>query len=455
MSHPRSNVTGPSRRDFFKGSALAAGAAMAGPLAVARGAHAAGSDELKIALVGCGNRGTGAATQALKTKGGVKLWAMADAFGDRLELSLKKLGGGGRVSQGTAAGLARRIDVPPQRRFVGLDAFRQAIDCVDVLVDASPPAFRPQHFEYAVKQGKHVFMEKPLAVDAPGVRKLLAAAAEAKKKNLKVGVGLQRHHQVQYLESIKRIRGGELGKIMFLRSYWNGAYPAKTPPQRQGLTEMEYQLRDWYFFTWLSGDHICEQHIHNLDVCNWVMGGPPVEANGMGGRQQRTGKEYGQIFDHHAVEFTYTDGTKMFSQCRQIPGCWRSVSEHVHGTKGHANVGSSIEVAGEQPWKPRAAKSKSGARHFPNPYQVEHDALFDAIRNDRPHMEAEYGATSSMTAILGRMATYSGKVVTWEEAIHSELSLWPERLAFDADPPVLPNPDGSYPVPMPGMTKAW
>jgi len=444
----------PSRRDFLRRSAAVVGTAGLAQLPIHRAAHAAGSDEIKVALLGCGNRGTGAAAQALSTAGPVKLWAMADAFEDRLQTSLKNLTSGAKVSQGSSAGLTRKIDVPPERRFVGLDAYQKAIDSgVDLIVDASPPGFRPLHFDYAVQQGKHVFMEKPLATDAPGVRKILAAAKEAKRKNLKVGVGLQRHHQHAYLETVKRLQDGAIGDILFMRCYWNTGYPAKTPPDRTGLTEMQYQLRDWYFFTWLSGDHICEQHIHNLDVSNWVLDAHPVEANGMGGRQVRTGKQYGHIFDHHFVEFTYADGTKMFSQCRQILNCWKSVTEHAHGTKGYCDVsGATIQAKGKGQWKLRAPRG-GAKKAWGNPYQVEHDVLFDAIRNDKPHMEAEYAATSTMTAILGRMATYSGQIVKWDDAINSPTSLFPEKLSWDAQPPILPDADGNYPVAMPGITK--
>lgn len=441
-----------SRRNFLKASA-ATGVAAASQLSIQRAAHAAGGEELKIALLGCGRRGTGAIAQALQTDGPTKLWALADAFQDRLDTCLDNLTKGGNVSQGTSKGLASKINVPPERQFVGLDAYGKAIESgADVIVDASPPAFRPHHFTRAVAAGKHVFMEKPLAVDAPGVRKLLAAGRLADEKGLKVGVGLQRHHQQPYIETINRIKDGELGKLMFLRAYWNTANPAKKPPEREGLTEMEYQLRDWYFFTWLSGDHICEQHIHNLDVCNWIMDAYPVEAQGMGGRQVRTSKDYGHIFDHHAVEFTYADGTKMFSQARQIPGCWRAVSEHAHGTKGASDVSKySIQLDGKEEQRLKPPRGQKWA----NPYQVEHDDLFDAIRNSKPYNESEYGALSTMTAIFGRMATYSGKVVTWDEAINSELSLWPDRLAWDAKPPILPDEDGFYPVAMPGVTKSW
>jgi len=450
----------PSRRDFLVGSA--ASAAALGALSIARTAHAAGSDLLKVALIGCGGRGTGAAVQALSTAGPVKLWAMADAFEDRLQLSLEAIGKGqsGRYDTQAHEGFAEKVDVPPERRFVGLEAYKQAIDSgADVVIFAEPPGFRPSHFEYAVQAGKHVFMEKPLATDAPGVRQILAANQVAKQKNLKVGVGLQRHHQPEYLETVKRIQDGAIGKLVLLRCYWNTGNPAKKPPQREGLTEMQYQLRDWYFFTWLSGDHICEQHIHNIDVCNWIMNAHPVEANGMGGRQVRTGKDFGHIFDHHFVEFTYADGTKMYSQCRQIPGCWNSVTEHAHGTGGYANVSDfKIEATGQEPWslKKESRKARRGqAAPGSNPYQIEHDVLFDAIRNNKPHNEVEYAAHSTMTAILGRMATYSGKVVAWDEAFQSQLSLFPERLAWDAAPKILPDADGVYPVAMPGSTKAW
>ena len=214
---------------------------------------------------------------------------------------------------------ANKIDVPPERQFTGLDAYRKAIDSgVDVVLLAQPPGYRPQHFEYAIRAGKHVFMEKPVATDAAGIRRVLAAAEEAKKKNLKVGVGLQRRHQPSYKEAIQKIRDGAIGDLVALRCYWNGGPPAKSPYPHDGIAELEFQVRNWYFFTWLSGDHICEQHVHNIDVCNWIKDGHPIEAQGMGGRQVRTGKEFGNIFDHHAVEYTYADGTKMFSQCRQI-----------------------------------------------------------------------------------------------------------------------------------------
>jgi predicted dehydrogenase len=454
MSQPaRSSQTdGSSRRRFLQGSA---GAMAAGSLtSLVKPVHAGADETLKIALIGCGNRGTGAAANALQTTGPVKLYAMADAFADRLEQSHEILSKGGNLRRSViSAELGKRVDVAPERRFVGLDAYKRATDAVDIVLLCGPPGFRPEHFEYAVSQGKHVFMEKPVATDAPGIRRVLAAAKVAEQKGLKVGVGLQRHHEEKYLETIKRLKDGAVGDVRMLRSYWNGA-TIKQPVPHDGLTELEYQVRNWYFFCWLSGDHIVEQHVHNLDVCNWIMGGPPVSALGMGGRQMRVGKDYGDIFDHHSVEYTYADGTRMFSFCRQIPGCEPLVGEFVVGSKGEADVGNGKITAGAEHWtfpKPRGgAKGATG----PNPYQVEHDALFAAIRNGAPHMEAETGAQATMTAILGRMATYTGRTVTWEEGFQSKRTLGPEQIVdWKTLPLTLPDEAGLYKLPQPGLIR--
>lgn len=440
-----------TRRTFLQGTgAVLAASAWPGALSIARGAHAAGSDTIKVALIGCGGRGTGAAAQALATAGSVKLWAMADLFSDKLEASLAGLckGQDGQYDRAAHKGLAGKIEVPPERRFLGFDAYKKAIDSgVDMAILTTAPHFRPIHFEYAVKQGKHVFMEKPVAVDAPGIRRVLAAAAAAKQKGLKVGVGLQRHHDALYQEVVKRIHDGALGQILYLRAYWNGAGYRIRPPREADMTEMTYQLRNPYHYTWISGDHIAEQHVHNLDVCNWVQKGHPVEAQGQGGRQVRIGPLFGDVFDHHCVEFTYADGSRVFSQCRHIAGCWNSVSEHVVGTKGKADVGNGRIEVGADTWRYRGPKI--------NPYQVEHDRLFEAIRNDKDHNEGESGALATMTAILGRMATYSGKVVSWDEAFNSQLALAPASYDFNATPPVVPGKDGLYPCAIPGVTKPW
>ena len=447
--NPESAADGVSRRNFLKSSSAAVvGGAWMGTLVSGRAAQGQGSlATIRVALVGCGGRGTGAADEALRTAGDVKLVAIADAFRDRLDgcyATLKEKHGA-------------RVDVPEERKFVGFDAYQKAMELADVVILATPPGFRPIHFEEAVRQGRHVFMEKPLATDAPGVRKVLAAAGAAKAKNLKVGVGLQRRHHPGYIETVKRLQDGAIGELMAMRCYWNGG-GVWVRPRKDGQTEMEYQMRNWYYFTWLSGDHICEQHIHNLDVINWVKNSHPVRCQGMGGRQVRAAHfitdktpitidagslDYGEIFDHHYVEFEYPDGTRLHSQCRQMRGCWSSVSEHVQGTRGSCEV-SAQKIITEKPWRFEGRKS--------NPYQQQHDDLFDAIRQNKPFNEAEFGAISTMTAILGRMATYSGKMVEWDEAIKSEVSLVPMDLSWEAAPSPMPDKNGLYPIAVPGET---
>ena len=342
-----------------------------------------------------------------------------------------------------------RVDVPKDRQFFGFDGYKQAISAADVVVLTTPPGFRPMQFEEAVRQGKNVFMEKPVATDAPGIRKVLAAAEEAKKKNLKVCVGLQRRYQPGYIETVKRIHDGAIGDVVAARAYWNGSTPwlkRRADLEQQAgrkLTEMEYQMRNWYYFNWICGDHIVEQHIHNLDVINWVMGGFPVRAQGQGGCEVRKGLDYGEIFDHHFVEFEYANGARLTSQCRHIKGCWNKVSEHAAGSKGTADISSFVlRVKGQADWAWRQ-QSK-------DPQQIEHDALFDAIRNNKPLNDAELGAKSTMTAILGRMATYSGQMVEWDEALNSQVNLFPDKLAWDALPKSLPDANGLYKLPVPG-----
>ena len=420
-----------TRRNFLSTS----GTAVLGGIALTQFAYAAGGDEIKIALVGCGGRGSGAANQALNVPGN-KLVAVADAFQDRLTGSLENL----KKEHGT------KVDVPPDRQFVGLDGYKKAIALADVVILATPPGFRPLHFEEAVRQGKHVFMEKPVAVDGPGVRRVLAAAEEAKKKNLKVGVGLQRHHQPGYLETLRRLHGGAIGDIYLVRAYWNDG-GVWVNPRKEGQTEVEFQLRNWYYFNWLCGDHITEQHIHNLDVANWVKNGYPVKAHGMGGRQVRIQKEYGEIFDHHAVEYTYADGTTLLSQCRHIRGADSNVSEQCVGTKGSCDIsGHSIKYVGSSSWRFKSEKQV-------DPYQQEHDDLFAAIRSNTEYNEAFNGAKSSLTSVMGRMSTYTGKTITWDQALNSQVKLAPDdydNLSFNSPCKSLPNAEGFYPVAVPG-----
>lgn len=422
---PSQNLSLPSRRQFVKSSTLAvAGASLATSLSLGRSAHAAGADEtIRIGLIGCGGRGTGAASQALHTHklGPVKLVAMADAFEDNLQSSLTNL----QKEQD----IKEFIDVPKERQFSGFDGYKQVLDAgVDLVILATPPGFRPLHLAAAIAAGKHVFAEKPVAVDAAGIRSVLASVEEAKKKNLALGIGLQRHHENSYLEAIKRLQDGAIGDMVAARVYWNGA-GVWVRERQEGQSEMQYQMRNWYYFNWLCGDHIVEQHIHNLDVINWLKGKYPTRCQGMGGREVRKGKDHGEIFDHHAVEYEYEDGTRMFSYCRHIPGCWSSVTEHVHGTKGYADIsGANIKPTAGEAWRYRGAKN--------NPYQTEHDDLFASIRSGTPLNEGEMGAYSTLTSIMGRMATYSGKPVSWKEALASELTYAPSEYSWQATPPV-------------------
>ncbi len=436
-----------NRRSFLRRSGgILGGVALAGALDPARYAHgAASSEELKIALIGCGGRGSGAASQALNTNGlgPVKLVAMADVFEDRLQSAL------GNLSKQHKD----HVKVDKESQFIGFDAYKKAIAMADVVILTTPPGFRPMMFEEAIKQGKHVFMEKPVATDAAGVNRVLAAAKLAKEKNLKVGVGLQRHHSKGYIETVKRIHDGAIGDITSARCYWNGATPwlkkradlEKAAGRK--LTEMEYQMRNWYYFTWICGDHIVEQHIHNIDVINWVKKGFPVKASGMGGCEVRKGEDYGEIFDHHAVEFEYEDGSRCSSFCRHIVGCWNSVSEHVVGTKGKSTIDRHvISPTGGDGWHFDARGEKDA-------YQVEHDDLFEAIRNNKEYNEAELGAMSTATAILGRQATYSGVEVEMAAFLKGNKSIFPPNLAWDADMPVKPGKDGIYPRAVPGQYK--
>jgi predicted dehydrogenase len=425
------------RRSLLKGASAAAAASVL-PTAFGQERGAAGDAELRIALIGCGGRGTGAASQALKAAGNARLVTMADAFDDRM--------------QGALGELTKRhpdnVDVPKERMHVGFDAFQKAIDeDVDVVVMATPPGFRPAHFEYAVAKGKHVFMEKPVAVDGPGVRAVLEAARSAKEQKLCVGVGLQRHHSPKYKAAIAAVEDGAIGRPVMARVYWNSA-GVWVKPRKEGQSEMTYQMRNWYYFNWLCGDHIVEQHIHNLDVGNWAMGGVPVKAAGMGGRLVRTGEKFGEIYDHHAVEYTYASGAKMISQCRHHPGTKATVNEFAEGSEGTVNFGSArIEGYDGSKWR---YEGEGG-----DPYQIEHDVLFDAIRTGKEHNEAVNGAHATLTSILGRMCTYSGQEITWEQALNSKRVLAPgtdvAKLTFDTAPLSKPDANGLYPIPMPGQ----
>jgi predicted dehydrogenase len=432
-----------TRRDFLKNATLIGGGLMASPL-ISNANYFSGSEEvIKVAVVGCGGRGTGAAMQALSSKQNVRIVAMCDAFKDNLDKCHKELS---EEINNSIGQLKTRLDVPEERRFTGFDGYQKAIALADVVILATPPGFRPIHFEEAIKQGKHVFMEKPVATDPAGVQKVLATAAIAKEKKLNVVVGLQRHYQNSYRELFKR--KDMIGDIVAAQAWWDndGVW---VRPRKDGQTEMEYQMRNWYYFNWLCGDHITEQHIHNLDVINWFKGGYPVKAQGFGGRQVRKGKEHGEIFDHHYVEFEYADGSILNSQCRHMPGTMSKVDELFIGTKGKIACGA----ANIKDHKGNLLYQYD-TKQENNPYQTEHDELFAAIvKGEYKFADAENGAKSTMTSILGRMATYSGQSISWDKAIHSGIDIHPKVYAWDAQPPVVPGPDGYYPIAIPGVTK--
>ncbi len=417
-----------TRRHFLQtSSAMLAGGAMAGSLAIGRSAHAAGSDILKVGLIGCGGRGSGAASNALNADPNIKIIAMADAFDDRLQASrarLAKIGG-------------ERFDVPDERCFVGFDAYRQLIDIkdIDVVLMATPPHFRPMQYRYAVEAGKHIFIEKPVGVDAPGIRSVMETNELAKKKGISVVSGLCWRYDHGVRETIKRLLDGAVGQIVAIQENYNTGtlWHRGHKPE---WSEMEYQMRNWMYFTWLSGDHITEQHIHSLDKASWLMGDkPPVRATGLGGRQVRTGEQWGNIFDHHAVVYEYANGVKVFSYTRQQAGATSDVEDYVLGSKGSAKVLKN-EIQGEKKWRFRGAK--------PNMYDVEHKELFASIRAGKPIFNGDYMATSSMLAIMGRMVTYTGKTLTWDQCINSKLDLSPAKYEW-ADLEMRP-------VAMPGKT---
>ena len=425
----------PTRRKFVQ---VASAAALAHAW-IPGNVHAAPNNRIRLGLVGCGGRGTGAAAQAMNAGDDIDLVAVCD-----VDQAIAEQAVGILAKQKTD-----QVKVTPERVFTGFEDYKTVIAESDVVILATSPGFRPQHFEEAVRQGKHVFMEKPVASDVAGIKRVLAAAKIAREKNLKVGVGLQRRHQPTYVEIVKRIQDGALGELQYLRVFWDGS--ARAGKERMpGESELQYQIRNWYYFTWLSGDHIVEQHVHNLDVANWVLDATPIRAQGMGGREVRNELINGQIYDHHFVEFEYANGVRMWSQSRQIPGCWRSVSEHVHGTLGVADLEArNFSISGPNAHAINLRKGEDG-------HQLEHFPFFEAIRKDLPYAEAEHGANATMTAILGRMTNYSGQVVTWDEAMASDQKLVPDDLVdFNSAAPVLPNAEGRYPVAVPGVTKPY
>lgn len=373
--------------------------------------HAAGSDVLRVGLIGCGGRGTGAAAQALKADKNVQLTAMGDAFEDRLLGSLETL---------TKNEVGDKVNVAPERRFVGFDAYKQVIASgVDVVLLTSPPHFRPLHLKAAIDAGKHVFAEKPVAVDAPGVRSVIATCEEARRKSLSVVSGLCLRYSYGFRETIKRIHDGAIGKVDCLHTNdLRGGIWVK--PRQPEWTDMHWQMRNWYYFTWLSGDFNVEQHVHHLDVCSWILGEYPVRATAHGGRQQRTGEEYGNIYDHFSTVYEYAGGQKVFSYCRQQEKCKNDMSNHALGSLGRAEIDERrLEITGPNAWRHEGKDNQF--------YQTEHDELFAGIRSGQPINNGEYMAKSTLMAILARMAAYTGKTITWDQAFNSTEDLTPPR----------------------------
>ncbi|MEK7675110.1 MAG: Gfo/Idh/MocA family oxidoreductase [Verrucomicrobiota bacterium] len=434
-----------SRRQFLENSSLAvAGAAAAMQFPFVITSHAAPDDPIRIGVIGCGGRGTGAVLDALgaatkviypqagyhtedvaqtgplETKN-IKVVALADVFADRLNTcrqQLKKLG----------------INIGDEFCFVGFDAYQKllAVSEINYVILATPPHFRPLHLRAAIEAGKHAFIEKPAAVDGPGVRLVIEAGELARQKGLGISAGTQRRHLLSYNETIKRLQDGAIGEMLYGRAYWNGGV-IWVIERQPGWTDMEWQLRNWNYFTWLSGDHIVEQHVHNLDIINWVLKGHPIRAYGLGGRQARPDKNYGHIYDHFAVEYEYENGVRMFSQCRQMNNCDGKVEEAVVGTKGSSNCHNIILVKGGENWRFRGQDS--------NPYQQEHTNLIGSIRTGKPINEARSIAESTLTGIMGRESAYSGQTIEWDQALNSTIKLGPAKYEFGA----LPFPEVALP----------
>ena len=425
--------TDVTRRSFFmKAGAALTAAGFTGATSAFSGTRASrgsrrviGIEPLRIGLIGCGGRGTGAAVNAMEASNDCVVTAMGDLFPDRLASSIAGLRGGS---------FADRIRVDENTTFVGWDAWEKVIASdVDMVILATPPHFRPMQFSAAIDAGRHVFMEKPVAVDPTGVRMVIEAGKRADEKMLSVVAGTQRRHEKCYLDAMREIESGRLGTVVSAECYWNqgGLWKKDRLPE---WSDMEWQLRNWLYFTWLSGDHITEQHVHNLDVCNWAMGSHPAKALGMGGRQRRTGPEYGHIFDHFAVQYTYPDGRTMTSMCRQIDGCASRVEEVIHGSEGTCVLRpGSATISGPNEWWFDGSQT--------NPYVQEHINLQDSIRSNGGLNEAERIAHSTLTAIMGRMSAYTGKEITWEQALGSDLDLTPPAYEFgDIATPPVPQP---------------
>jgi predicted dehydrogenase len=438
-----------SRRDFLKNTGRVAAASALAATAIPR-VHAAEDNTIQIALIGCGGRGSGAAADAMSVKNGpIKLVAVADVFEDRLRSSYRNL----------IRGFASQMDVPEERRFIGFDAYKKAMDCLhpgDVAIFATPPAFRWVHFTYAIQKGLNVFMEKPVTVDGPTTRKMLKLAAEADQKNLKVGVGLMVRHCRGRRELKRRIEDGQIGEIIALRGYRMSGASATTTAPPPGANELLYQIRRFHSFIWASGGVYSDYYIHQIDECSWMKGAWPVKAHALGGRHYR-GNKVDQNFDTYSIEYTFPDGTKLFYYGRNMTGCHDEFASYAHGTKGSAI----ITTASHHPGRVRIFKGQDfaeanrvwGPPDEPNPYRMEWIDLIEAIREDKPYNESKRGAEVSLVSSMGRMAAHTGQVVTFEEMLNHNEELAPDvdKFTTDSPAPVQLDANRKYPVPMPGI----
>ncbi len=422
-----------TRRDFLK-STLVAGAAAAAPLSLLRSAHAAGSDKIKIGLIGCGGRGSGAAANAMNAGPDVTLVAMADIFEDRVTGARERL----------KKEKPDQVAVDDDHMFVGFDAYQKVIDCVDVVLIAGASHFHPTHLTAAVAANKHIFCEKPHGLDVPGLKVAMAAGEEAKKRGLSLVSGLCWRYDPAVRETIQRIQDGAIGEVIAIQeNYLTQPYILR--PRQPEWTEMFYQYQNWYHFNWLSGDQTAQQLIHSIDKGSWVLGDvPPLKAWGIGGRQVCLDPKYGDQFDHFSVVFEYESGIRMFGFCRDIPNCHNGTTDTVFGTKGQAHMPSRCKITGQTNWEYNGEKVSM--------YDQEHKELFDGIRAGKPVNNSSYMFTSSMLAILAQMVCYTGKEITWQQAMDSTLSFAQKEYSFEAEPPVKPDAAGNYATAMPGIT---
>ncbi len=430
-----STNTNLSRRDFLKTSATATAATALTSLDVGRFVHAAGNDIIKVGMIGCGGRNAGAVAQALTADKGARLVAMCDIFNDRIQEKLAAI----RKAK------PDQVLVDNDHCFTGFDGYKKVIEASDVVLIANAAKFHPFHTMAAVQAGKHVFVEKPHGIDPAGIKVVRAACALAKQKKLSIQSGLHSRHHTGYAETIQRIHDGDIGEVVAIEENFLRA-PYGITERKPGLTELQWQCSTQYHFTWLSGDDVVQSLVHNFDRANWVMHGqPPVKCHGLGGRSTMVESIYGNVFDHHSVVYEFANGVRMYGLCRTTTGCYDESSSIILGTKGRASI-LRCEIRGEKPWRWQGQC---------DPYQIEHDKLFAAIRSGNSINSGDYMADSTLIGIMGQISCYTGQEVTWEQINASDFVFAPkpEDCRDDMAPPTKPDATGSYPVYFPGRTR--